>query len=384
MIHTISRVLVSDLRAHVNQTVTVSGWANALRLQRKMQFVILRDHSGVAQVTYKRDGGPLEAVIESLTPESAVRITGRVVEAAQVNLGGLEIVPETIEALNRAEKRLPIDEKTGPEHRLDWRFLDVGDVECPLRAIGASGLIDGEGGNVPYVHGLDHLSVRRRDDDRPAALGAREPPGEAADILAGPQDHSGPQEHHVVPEGGAYGSLSAGLREPILRWTAIGACVPERLVGVRRALQQRGVFGEWVVRPPLIDGDRGDVHPPGCGWPEEVGSEEHVTGRKLTAGRVDHGILRSVRGEPLQVVGTGPITLDGVGALHRTRAASVERRDHPPAPKRIINDRPAKEPGATHHQNWPSRERLGCRPIRSTSVRRSSERRSTARLSGRP
>lgn len=27
--------------------------------------------------------------------------------------------------LNRAETPLPIDEHTGPEHRLDWRFLDV-------------------------------------------------------------------------------------------------------------------------------------------------------------------------------------------------------------------------------------------------------------------
>ncbi|GAA0285722.1 aspartate--tRNA(Asn) ligase [Streptomyces polychromogenes] len=125
MIHTTSRVLASDLRAHLDQTVTVSGWVNALRLQRKMQFVILRDHSGMVQVTHKRDGSPLEAVLESLTPESAVRITGRVVDAAQVKLGGLELVPESVEVLNRAETPLPIDEHTGPEHRLDWRFLDV-------------------------------------------------------------------------------------------------------------------------------------------------------------------------------------------------------------------------------------------------------------------
>ncbi|WP_406346250.1 aspartate--tRNA(Asn) ligase [Streptomyces sp. NBC_01547] len=125
MIHTTSRVLASDLRAHLDQTVTVSGWVNALRLQRKMQFVILRDHSGMVQVTHKRDRGPLEAVLESLTPESAVRITGRVVDAAQVKLGGLELVPETVEVLNLAETPLPIDENTGHEHRLDWRFLDV-------------------------------------------------------------------------------------------------------------------------------------------------------------------------------------------------------------------------------------------------------------------
>ncbi|MET9218663.1 aspartate--tRNA(Asn) ligase [Streptomyces sp. NPDC003300] len=125
MIHPTSRVLIADLRGRIGQSVSVSGWVNALRLQRKMQFVILRDHSGMAQVTHKRDGGHLEAVLESLSPESAVRITGRVVEAAQVNLGGLEIVPETVEVLNRAETPLPIDEHTGLEHRLDWRFLDV-------------------------------------------------------------------------------------------------------------------------------------------------------------------------------------------------------------------------------------------------------------------
>ncbi|MGW6393364.1 aspartate--tRNA(Asn) ligase [Streptomyces sp. NPDC055103] len=125
MIHTASRVLTSDLRGHIDQTVSVSGWVNALRLQRKMQFVILRDHSGMVQVTHKRDGGPLEELLESLTPESAVRITGRVVDAAQVKLGGLELVPESVEVLNLAETPLPIDEQTGPEHRLDWRFLDV-------------------------------------------------------------------------------------------------------------------------------------------------------------------------------------------------------------------------------------------------------------------
>ena len=125
MIHTTSRVLTSDLRGHLDQTVSVSGWVNALRLQRKMQFVILRDHSGMVQVTHKRDSGPLEAVLESLTPESAVRITGRVVDASQVKLGGLELVPEAVEVLNLAETPLPIDEHTGPEHRLDWRFLDV-------------------------------------------------------------------------------------------------------------------------------------------------------------------------------------------------------------------------------------------------------------------
>ncbi|WP_043267223.1 aspartate--tRNA(Asn) ligase [Streptomyces sp. CT34] len=123
MIH--SRVYVSDLREHVGSTVSVCGWANTLRLQSRLQFVIVRDSTGMVQVTHKRDGGLLEEQLEALTPESAVKITGRVIDAAQVKLGGLEIVPEEVEVLSLAATPLPIDEHTGMEQRLDWRFLDV-------------------------------------------------------------------------------------------------------------------------------------------------------------------------------------------------------------------------------------------------------------------
>ncbi|MEU9274895.1 aspartate--tRNA(Asn) ligase [Streptomyces sp. NPDC048341] len=123
MIH--SRVHVSDLREHIGRTVSVYGWASTLRLQSTMQFVIVRDSTGMVQVTHKRNDGPLEAQLDALTPESAVKITGRVVDAAQVKLGGLEIVPEAVEVLNPAATPLPIDEHTGLEQRMDWRFLDV-------------------------------------------------------------------------------------------------------------------------------------------------------------------------------------------------------------------------------------------------------------------
>ena len=42
-----------------------------------------------------------------------------------VSLGGLELVPETVTVESLAETPLPIDAHTGPEGRLDWRFLDV-------------------------------------------------------------------------------------------------------------------------------------------------------------------------------------------------------------------------------------------------------------------
>lgn len=125
--HPTSRALVADLRRHVDETVTVCGWASTLRLQRTMQFVVVRDHTGMVQVTHRRggDGDAVEATFDGLTTESAVRVTGRVVDNPIVKLGGLELVPESVEVLNPAVAPLPVDEHTGIEQRLDWRFLDV-------------------------------------------------------------------------------------------------------------------------------------------------------------------------------------------------------------------------------------------------------------------
>ncbi len=122
------RTLVRDLRPHIGAQVTVYGWVNTLRLQRKIQFVLVRDHTGMVQVTHKRpDGGSvLEDVIEHGMPiESAVKVTGTVVDNKVVNLGGLEIIPEWIEVTNRADSPLPINDQTGIDQRLDWRFLDL-------------------------------------------------------------------------------------------------------------------------------------------------------------------------------------------------------------------------------------------------------------------
>jgi aspartyl-tRNA synthetase len=122
------RTLVRDLRPHIDQQVTVYGWVNTLRLQRKIQFVLIRDHTGMVQITHKRPegGSALEELIEHGMPiESAVRVTGTVVDNKVVNLGGLEIIPESIEIINAADSPLPINDQTGIDQRLDWRFLDL-------------------------------------------------------------------------------------------------------------------------------------------------------------------------------------------------------------------------------------------------------------------
>jgi aspartyl-tRNA synthetase len=119
------RVPVAALRSRTGDTVTICGWVQTLRLQRAMQFVLVRDQTGTVQITHRRDGGVLEKTLDGLTAESAVRITGQVVANPAVTLGGLEIIPSEVIVENLAATPLPIDDSTGPEGRLDWRFLDI-------------------------------------------------------------------------------------------------------------------------------------------------------------------------------------------------------------------------------------------------------------------
>jgi nondiscriminating aspartyl-tRNA synthetase len=121
-----TRVLVGQLGARVGHRVRVCGWVQTLRLQRRMQFVVLRDETGAVQLTNRREVRPgLDRQIDALTVGSAVALTGRVVEVPQVKLGGIEVLVDSIDQVSIAEQPLPIAETSNPDLRLDWRFLDL-------------------------------------------------------------------------------------------------------------------------------------------------------------------------------------------------------------------------------------------------------------------
>src|SRR4051812_14793147 len=49
-----ARVLIKDLAASPDGTVTVAGWVETVRDQKKVQFVVLRDESGAVQLVNPR------------------------------------------------------------------------------------------------------------------------------------------------------------------------------------------------------------------------------------------------------------------------------------------------------------------------------------------
>ena len=48
------RVLIGNLRDHIGQTVEIQGWLQTLRDQKKMQFLVVRDITGMVQIVFKK------------------------------------------------------------------------------------------------------------------------------------------------------------------------------------------------------------------------------------------------------------------------------------------------------------------------------------------
>jgi nondiscriminating aspartyl-tRNA synthetase len=124
------RTQIGELRQHIGETVRIQGWLQTLRDQKKMQFLVVRDMSGLVQVVVEKAAMPeVAAVISGANVESVVTITGKVIDNPIVKLGGLEMQLETVRLDSLAETPLPLDPSAADlpaiDFRQDWRFLDL-------------------------------------------------------------------------------------------------------------------------------------------------------------------------------------------------------------------------------------------------------------------
>ena len=126
-----SRIHVSEIKKHVGKEVTIAGFAQAIRDQGNIKFLMIRDSSGLAQVVVSKKFPEAMAAVAALSLESVVEIEGMAKEEAQAP-GGFEVGAEKIKVLSAAEPELPIPvyEKGNQEEaeqsiRLDWRQIDL-------------------------------------------------------------------------------------------------------------------------------------------------------------------------------------------------------------------------------------------------------------------
>ena len=101
------RTLIKNLRDQIGKEVKLQGWLQTLRDQKKMQFLVIRDHTGAAQVVSEKAADPaLAEMISALTVESAITITGMVVDNPIVKLNGIEVQLKSVQVDNLAASPL--------------------------------------------------------------------------------------------------------------------------------------------------------------------------------------------------------------------------------------------------------------------------------------
>jgi len=115
------RRLVRELRGHVGERVLLRGWVHQRRDLGGIQFLHLRDRSGMVQCVFEGVPPPLH--------ESAVQVTGRVVENGKAP-GGLEVHGDALEIISLATVPPPVELaketfNTNPDTLLDYRHVSV-------------------------------------------------------------------------------------------------------------------------------------------------------------------------------------------------------------------------------------------------------------------
>jgi aspartyl-tRNA synthetase len=123
----VERTLIGQLREKVGERATIRGWVNTVRDQKRMQFLIVRDETGLAQAVVDKQDPPseLNEQISALTAESAITVTGTVIADERVKLGGIELRIESLHVDSLAEPELPIAADSSMDKRIDWRYVDL-------------------------------------------------------------------------------------------------------------------------------------------------------------------------------------------------------------------------------------------------------------------
>jgi asparaginyl-tRNA synthetase len=110
---------------HTGEEVQLRGWIYRIRTVGGKAFIVVRDATGIVQVTASRDALPADefAAIQRALIESALQVRGTVAKDARAP-GGVEVRASQVRIVHFAEK-FPIQEDLSEEFLLDVRHLWV-------------------------------------------------------------------------------------------------------------------------------------------------------------------------------------------------------------------------------------------------------------------
>lgn len=132
------RIYIKDALLKQNESILLKGFIENIRNGKSMAFIVLKDITGKIQITIdKEKQAYLCDVIDQLTSDSVISVTGMVVDNEYVKLNGKEVIPESIEiesisdALPIIRKEIPATknkkalERSSIDQRIDYRWIDL-------------------------------------------------------------------------------------------------------------------------------------------------------------------------------------------------------------------------------------------------------------------
>ena len=132
------RTYISEVRNHIDETVKVQGFIENLRSSKAMAFIVLKDITGKLQITIEKEDHPdLVGTIDQLTADSVITVVGKVMANDYVKMGGIEMIPESIQIESIADtlpivrkeiaatKKKKAVERSSIDQRIDYRWIDL-------------------------------------------------------------------------------------------------------------------------------------------------------------------------------------------------------------------------------------------------------------------
>ena len=109
-----------------------------IRNSKAMAFIVLKDITGKIQITLEKEPNPqLAEIVDTITQDSVITVSGKAVKNEYVKMGGIEILPEEIlvesiaNALPIVRKDIPATkkkqavERSSIDQRIDYRWIDL-------------------------------------------------------------------------------------------------------------------------------------------------------------------------------------------------------------------------------------------------------------------
>ena len=127
-----NKIYFKDLENYFDKEIEISGFVENIRNIKWVQFLVLRDSTDKVQVTIEKSeeaNKEMADLVNNLTVESTIKVTGTLKKNENVRLRGMEFIPTKIEVTSTSDAELPINihdkEAQLIDQRLDYRWLDL-------------------------------------------------------------------------------------------------------------------------------------------------------------------------------------------------------------------------------------------------------------------